>query len=349
MKSRGKPPSGRRGVRPASPGLGRPVNVSAALMANAGVARPVAPDFTTLKARLDDGGAGPGALRRAMELAAVHERLDKTIQDARRRVAAEPRSAAAHFALAHALRLRGDHAAAILSYRACLDLDPDSEGARHYLSALGAAAVPAQAPQNLVVELFDRYAEKFDAELVESLKYGGPGHLRDAVERVLGPRAGALDILDAGCGTGLCGAAFKPFARRIDGIDLSPGMIAKAREKAIYAELTVGEVTETLSRMRARYDLVIAGDVLMYIGDIAPLLTAVRGVLRSTGHFAFTIERGPGPAYDLASSGHYRHAAPYVAAEASRAGFALRAQQECVLRFQQGEPVDAAIYVLGAR
>lgn len=317
-------------------------------MAHAGEVAPVAPDFTRITAELDSGAPGAGTLRRALERAKLNEKLDKAVSEARRKVAAEPRSAAARFALAHALQQRGDHAAAIVEYQKCVDLDPGARGARYYLSALGAAEVPAQAPRQLVVELFDVYAEKFEADLVQSLKYGGPGFLLDAVQGVLGQRAQNLDILDAGCGTGLCGAAFHPLARRIDGVDLSPGMIAKAREKAIYAALTVGEVAETLARMSARYDLVLAGDVLIYIGDLAPLYAAVRRVLRPPGHFAFTVERGPGPGYGLAPSGHYRHGAAYVAAEASRAGFAVRARRDCVLRFEKGDPVDAAVYVLGA-
>jgi predicted TPR repeat methyltransferase len=318
-------------------------------MAIAGADAPVAPDFAKIEAELDAGAADAGALRRAIALTTAKERLDKAVQEARRAATAEPRSVVARLALAHALRFAGDRAAAIAEYRACLDLDPHALSARYYLSALGDAPLPAQAPRELVVGLFDVYAQRFEADLVQDLMYRGPELLVDAVRSVLGAGARRLDILDAGCGTGLCGAAFLPLARRLDGVDLSPGMIAEARKKAIYDELVVGEATAALASASRRYDLVVAGDVLVYIGDLAPLFAAVHDVLRSSGVFAFTVERGAGAGYEMAPTGHYRHAAPYVAAEAARAGFVERAKRDCVTRLHRGDPVEAAVYVLGRR
>ena len=46
-----------------------------------------------------------------------------------------------------------------------------------------------------------------------------------------------LDVLDAGCGTGLCGPLLAPYARRLIGVDLSEGMLALAKEKHVYDAL----------------------------------------------------------------------------------------------------------------
>lgn len=350
-QSRNKPPSGRRGRGLDPPGSRprpeRPASVSRALLAMAGASQPIAPDFSKIKAEIDAAAPGAGALQRAFALAAPKQRLDEAVAEARRAVTAEPQSVKTRLALAHALRDLGDRAAAIAAYRKCLELDPNALGARYYLSALGGAELPAQAPPQLVVELFDFYAGRFESDLVQNLQYQGPQLLLDSVRGVLGADARRLDILDAGCGTGLCGVAFRSLARRIDGVDLSPGMIDKAREKAIYSELTLGDVAATLARTRARYDLVVAGDVLIYIGDLAPLFAAVHGVLRAGGLFAFTVERGEGAGYDLAPHGHYRHGAAYLAAEAARAGFDVRASRDCTLRYHRDEPVEARAYVLG--
>ena len=45
-------------------------------------------------------------------------------------------------------------------------------------------------------------------------------------------------MLDLGCGTGLGGAAFRPFVDRLVGVDLSPAMIAQAAAKGLYDRLT---------------------------------------------------------------------------------------------------------------
>ena len=56
------------------------------------------------------------------------------------------------------------------------------------------------------------------------------------------PGRDKLAILDLGCGTGLAGLAFQPLAARLDGVDLSPAMIEKARARGIYDHLDVADL-----------------------------------------------------------------------------------------------------------
>ena len=88
--------------------------------------------------------------------------------------------------------------------------------------------------------------------------------------------------LDLGCGTGLAGVAFRDCVERLEGIDLSPGMVAEARAKGIYDALHVGEVVAHLKAATDRqFDLILAADVLVYVGDLAPLFLEVARVLAS--------------------------------------------------------------------
>ena len=59
-------------------------------------------------------------------------------------------------------------------------------------------------------------------------------------------------VLDLGCGTGLAGAAIRPFCDWLVGVDLSPAMIAKARQKGLYDRLEVGEIGAFLAAERAQ-------------------------------------------------------------------------------------------------
>ena len=70
----------------------------------------------------------------------------------------------------------------------------------------------------------------YDARMIGQLGYAAPQILRDLAEMVM-PGREQLAILDLGCGTGLAGAVFKPLAARLDGVDLSPAMIEKARAR----------------------------------------------------------------------------------------------------------------------
>lgn len=335
------PPTAEPAFRPSAK-----LSVSAALMAAAGGARTVTPDFARIKAELD--AASPHAAMIAKELARsrLEAQLADDVEKARRMVEANPNAVTAQFGLARALRENGDFNGAIAAFRRCLALDPNAIAAKYFLSALGAEDVPPQAPPPLVAGLFDFYSARFEIDLVQNLKYQGPRLLLDAVQAVIGQPARGLDVVDIGCGTGLCGALFRPLARRLDGIDLSPGMLALAHAKGIYTSLAQGEIAATLATTIAAYDLVIAGDVVIYIGDLAPSLAAISGALRTGGLFAFTTEKTAGQGFTLVSTGHYRHSPAYIAAEASRAGLAIRRAVDCVIRFEKGDALLGETYVL---
>ena len=95
------------------------------------------------------------------------------------------------------------------------------------------------------------YAPRFDKHLTKNLGYRAPALIAEALSVVaLGPRRFA-SALDLGCGTGLMGAALRGRADRLTGVDLSPAMIAKARERGVYDELIVGDAVALLESRAA--------------------------------------------------------------------------------------------------
>ncbi len=91
-----------------------------------------------------------------------------------------------------------------------------------------------------VRHLFDQFSGDYNLRMLAQLGYRAPAILRELAGLVM--MGGARTILDLGCGTGLSGAAFKELAARLDGVDLSPAMIGKARARGIYNELTVADL-----------------------------------------------------------------------------------------------------------
>jgi predicted TPR repeat methyltransferase len=239
----------------------------------------------------------------------------------------------------------GEDAEAIRWFHRYLEVEPDEPEALHMLAALGERPSPQRASDAYVAAHFDRFADSFDHQLVDELKYRVPELLLAAVAPVVGAARGALAILDLGCGTGLCGPLFRPFARRLDGVDLSPGMLRQARARGLYDRLTEAEIGGHLQATPRRYDVVLAADVLIYFGALAEIFGGIARVARPGGLLAFSAEAQPGANYRLMPSGRYAHARPYIRRVAAAAGWRALSLSREALRFEYAEPVSGDIWV----
>ena len=179
-----------------------------------------------------------------------------------------PNFATAWFALGAIRDRLGDRAGAVTAFERPRDADPqDYHGARLQLARLGAGEATPAMTETYVRRLFDQYAGRYDTALTEHLHYRGPALLRDAVDatiRAAGRPMHFRAMLDLGCGTGLAGAAFRPFVDRLVGVDLSPAMIAQAESKRLYHRLVAADLARFLAAESAaaeKYDLAIAADV----------------------------------------------------------------------------------------
>ena len=179
---------------------------------------------------------------------------------------------------------------------------PEAASLQFRLASKTSIPAPAQVPAPNVSGLFDRYADLFDEHLLGTLDYRAPEVIVGAV-RSLNPGS-QLDVLDLGCGTGLCGPLLRPISRMLVGVDLSAPMIDKARERNVYDRLETGDILQLLQREPKTWDLLVAADVLMYLGDLAPTFEAAASALRPGGIFAFTVEAGTGDRYQLRKETH---------------------------------------------
>jgi predicted TPR repeat methyltransferase len=206
-----------------------------------------------------------------------------------------------------------DKAAAI--YRQWLEEDPSDPVARYMLAACSGQGVPARAPDDYVERVFDNFAPSFDQKLAR-LSYRAPQLVAALLTDAGVPAAGALDILDAGCGTGLCGPLLAPFAGRLIGVDLSQGMLTKAATRRVYHELVKGELTDYLRRSINRFDAIASADTLIYFGGLDEVIQAAAAALRPGGWLVFTLEEAPAGAstkdYTIAHHGRFQHAREYV-------------------------------------
>jgi predicted TPR repeat methyltransferase len=261
----------------------------------------------------------------------------------RRSLALDPRDPHTYRLLGNALNQVGRTAEALTCFRQVRALCPDDPEARLMVEALGRPSAPAGLPAAHVAATFDGSASQFDQLLVEKLEYCVP----EVLETVLGPKPGprSLDVLDLGCGTGLCGVVFRDWARRLVGVDLSPGMLARARDRGIYDQLILSDLVAAARDSAETFDLVLAGDVLPYLGDLEPMARAVYRVLRPGGRFGFSVELLDTGEYRLLPAQRFAHSRAYLEDLARRTQMREVCVQPTVIRREHGEGVPGLVVV----
>jgi predicted TPR repeat methyltransferase len=261
-------------------------------------------------------------------------RFPEAVEAYRQALRLKPGNAHAYLHLSGLYYAMGRLPEAIEIYQEWLGLDPGNPVPAHLLAACTGTAVPDRAGDAYIRASFDAFAASFDSSLAR-LQYQAPRLVGEAVASVVGARRD-LDLLDAGCGTGLAAPFLRPFARRLVGVDLSEGMLARARARATYDDLLAVELTAFLDSHPAAFDLIVSADTLVYFGDLAPFAGVARAALRGDGILVFTVEHSEEAEYRIHPHGRYSHSEAYVRRILEGAGFEVRAMDPVELRKEAG-------------
>lgn len=247
---------------------------------------------------------------------------------------------------------RLDEAAAL--YREALRIDPDDHGgAAVRLAAMGRGEVPQKAPDAYVMTLFDQHAEVFDSVLVDQLGYSVPMMLSEVMPTFIPD--GAARMLDLGCGTGLAGEAFYDMVDHATGVDIAERMVELADERDVYDELYVAEAVLFLEQTgELPWDLILATDVLPYMGALDRFFAGVARNMPAAGFFAFSSETLPDEIFagrDFMVGPHQRfaHALAYIDRMLDEAGIARLLAEPITVRHEQGQPVPGHLVVARKR
>jgi predicted TPR repeat methyltransferase len=269
--------------------------------------------------------------------------LDEAIAAHRKAIELKPDYADAFGNLGHALKQQGLLDEAIAAYREAVRLKPDSPDWQHVLAAL-TGEHSATTPASYVRKLFDPYAAQFDEHLLGQLQYRVPQQLLETVLAVAPGRK--FDTLDLGCGTGLCGMLFRPLARKMIGVDLSPAMIAKADARGIYDQLITADLATAMREYADTFDLILAGDTFVYVGDLEAVFAAATRALRDGGLFVFSLERHDGEGFILHSKIRFAHSLAYIRGLSRAHQLAEVHVREIILRKSGPDDVSGWIVVL---
>ena len=239
----------------------------------------------------------------------------------------------------------GERAKAIEICERWVAESPEDPIARHAMAAVSERDVPMRAGDDYVQSVFDSFSESFEAKLAR-LHYRAPALVAAsvAVARPIADRS--QDVLDAGCGTGLCGPLLAPYAKRLVGVDLSSGMLGHARAKHVYDDLHQAELTAFIGAHPGAYDIIVSADTLVYFGALEDVSAVAAAALRPDGIFVFTVEEWVTDdelaEHRIRPHGRYNHHARYVERVLTAQGMDVHIDRG-ELRMEQGVPVPGLI------
>ena len=293
------------------------------------------PDCVEAHVYLADTLADRGALEEARRHALIADAL------------AVPPRTAMRYALGTALARCGLREPAIARLRQCVAGDPhDRHGARLALAALDQEPVPQRASDEFIDRLYAICADRWD-DAAGPYPYRGAQLVADKV------RGERLDVLDAGCGTGLVGALVRQRARHLAGIDLSAAMLERAKAKNIYDELHQGDLIAFMGARPQACDVVTCAATLIHFGDLGPAFTAAATTLRAGGAFVFTVFPNEQDADfavaaldGLGQGGCFTHGRRYLADAASAHGFGVETIESAIHEYKNGVPIQSLVVVL---
>ena len=269
---------------------------------------------------------------------------DSAIACFRQVIGLRPEHSEAHNNLAMALHEKGELDEAAVCYRKAHDLNPSLVGAKHLADALNGVTTDA-APHGFVQSLFDSYASTFEASLIDGLNYETP----KLIAKLLPFKDAKTPhgrVLDLGCGTGLVGEEVRPFVQHLVGIDVSQKMLDQAAAKKIYDELIQADIDAFLGDRAGEFDVFIAGDVFVYIGDLGRIFKRIKSKAAAGGRLIFSTEHMEAGNFSLLPSGRYAHSQAYIEGLCQQYGYAVSHFSLVDLRLEKQQYLKGGLYVL---
>lgn len=281
----------------------------------------------------------------------AQSKREEAVASYQKAILIKPNYGEAYLQLGNALTVQGKLEEAIKSYRQAINIDSQQYGGlEHLISAFTGKST--ERPQLQYIEkLFDGYADEFDKHLTHNLGYQTPKVLASFLKKAVDLPSKGLDILDLGCGTGLSGLEIHPYARQLVGVDLSSKMLEKAHSLSVYNRLEHSDLLAMMAGEEgAGYDVIIAADVFVYLGQLDNIISEAKRLLRPGGFFMFSVETFDElssnpidseniPEYKLNNTGRYAHSANYLENLARTNSFTILNFDRTQIRIERNMPV----------
>jgi predicted TPR repeat methyltransferase len=276
------------------------------------------------------------------------KKFQEAIENYRKALDLAPAFKAAYEGLGICYAELGERDQAISCFNRYLELDSgDNSEVKLRLAQLNAGEIPKRYPAAVMLSTYEKKAQNWDADIQRpGMEFLGPRHVREMLEELKLPQSHQLDVLDIGCGTGVCGEYLRGYAKHLEGVDLSPHMLAQAQKKGYYDKLECADAIGYMQGCKRTFDLLIASGVLILFGDLMPVFQAVTRLLKPGGIFVFTLYRSESEAVMVRHNLHFAHSAAYVQETAEAAGLQVVLLEQEVHEYDLGEPQPGWIAAL---
>lgn len=213
---------------------------------------------------------------------------------------------------------------------------PDNQIAQHMGNSVLNDSIPPRANDEYLKNIFDVFAPDFE-QVLASLEYRAPQEISEYLQSLFYKQKNPkLKILDAGCGTGLCGNFLKSYSKifGLYGVDISEKMLEEAKKKNLYHKLYCDELEHFFAHSKQKFDMVVSADVFTYFGDLSKIISGVSKCLTSKGRFIFTVSENyvNEEEYFLHASGRYLHSRKYIENLLISNCFSIEKIKRCKLR-----------------
>ena len=251
----------------------------------------------------------------------------------------EPNHALATNELGNYYMQHNDYEKAVSCFEKYLELvDEDTCGVKLKLSYLNAGEMPGRQPEQLIKQTYEKKARTWDEDVGRAdMAFLGPQHIEQAVAD-LNIASDDLDILDIGCGTGLCGVYLRNYAKQLHGVDLSSQMLANAEKKQLYDQLVCGDIVDYVNSTSENYDLVVGSGVMIFFGDLQDVITKIARHLNPSGRFIFTLYESNQSDIEIRDNLHFAHSQKYIGKVAEQAGFGVHSIEQVVHEYENEQP-----------
>lgn len=252
-----------------------------------------------------------------------------------------------------AMRLNHTHEA-IHYLEAAINVNPDDQSAIFMRDALTERTPSREHAPQYTKHLFDNYAVNYEKHMLETLHYTVPNELAKLLHHLM-PHSSLTTpshpltvtrTLDLGCGTGLSGVVLKELSDHLTGVDLSVNMLNEAKRKGIYDELIEMDLLVFLANTIYQYALIVAADVLPYLGNLEGLFQSIHRTLYPGGLFVLTTEISTTGDWQLQKTARFAHHPDYIQTLSEQYHFDIAYKNVIMARQQHGESLPVMLYAL---
>jgi predicted TPR repeat methyltransferase len=242
----------------------------------------------------------------------------------------------------------GERVKAIECFNRYLEIDPNSDSEVWLrLAMLKGGELPARYPAAAMITTYEKKAENWDSDIQRpGMEFLGPRNVQEMLKKLKLPQEKQLDVLDIGCGTGVCGEYLREYAKYLEGVDLSPHMLEQAEKKGLYDKLDCVDAVSYMQQSKHKFDLAVASGVLILFSNLKPVFQAIADLLKLGGNFVFTLYRSELEAVTVRHNLHFAHSEAYVREVALAAGLEVVRLDEEVHEYELGEAQAGWLVVL---